>query len=158
MDTHSVFEDPILSLSLGSSCTMDFKKDEQKIAIDLPSRSLLIMSGESRYAWSHGICPRHNDNIQMDTGLSTRPRDTRVSFTFRKVRNGPCNCQYVDYCDTKRNIPNVKEIDNSIASNLENLYVHDVSVTFNRFFIINFLIVNIFNEGLRRNFKSFQRN
>ncbi|KAF7987162.1 hypothetical protein HCN44_011503 [Aphidius gifuensis] len=53
IDTHSVFEDPILSLSLGATYVMDFRKDNKKVSLALPARSLLIMSGESRYAWTH---------------------------------------------------------------------------------------------------------
>ena len=50
MDTHSAFEDPILSLSLGSSVVMEFKnQDGQVIPVLLPQRSLLIMSQESRF-------------------------------------------------------------------------------------------------------------
>ncbi|OAD59421.1 Alkylated DNA repair protein alkB like protein 8 [Eufriesea mexicana] len=67
------------------ACIMDFKRENEKVAIFLPPRSLLIMSGEARYAWSHGICPRHNDIVSTSTGMTTQPRGTRVSFTFRKV-------------------------------------------------------------------------
>ncbi|XP_058807012.1 alkylated DNA repair protein alkB homolog 8 isoform X2 [Phymastichus coffea] len=127
IDTHSVFEDPILSLSLGSAYVMDFKQGDQKVSLDLPARSLLIISGESRYAWSHGICPRHNDNVRTDNGFSTRSRATRVSFTFRKVHRGDCQCKYPEYCDSRRKKTfKVTPIDNSVASELENLYVHDV--------------------------------
>ncbi|KAJ8675399.1 hypothetical protein QAD02_011185 [Eretmocerus hayati] len=126
IDTHSIFEDPILSLSLGSPCVMDFKKGEEKIAVDLPARSLLIMSDEARYAWSHGICPRHNDNVKTDTGLSTRPRGTRVSFTFRKVHIGACSCKYKEYCDSKREAHAVSHLNDSVAAELENSYVHGV--------------------------------
>lgn len=49
VDTHSAFEDPILSLSLGSSVNMEFRnKDERQFIMLLPRRSLLVMSGESR--------------------------------------------------------------------------------------------------------------
>ena len=49
MDTHSAFEDPILSLSLGSSVVMEFRnQDGLVIPVLLPQRSLLVMSGEAR--------------------------------------------------------------------------------------------------------------
>lgn len=124
IDTHSVFEDPILSLSLGSTCVMDFRRDEKRISLTLPARSLLVMSGETRYAWTHGICPRHNDVIIDKNGTTTRERNTRVSLTFRKVRTGNCQCNYPEYCDTKKHL--TKEIDGSIAPGLENSYVHEV--------------------------------
>lgn len=49
VDTHSAFEDPILSLSLGSAVNMEFRhKDGRQFIVLLPRRSLLVMSGESR--------------------------------------------------------------------------------------------------------------
>ncbi|XP_076762827.1 tRNA (carboxymethyluridine(34)-5-O)-methyltransferase alkbh8 [Xylocopa sonorina] len=125
IDTHSAFEDSILSLSLSSACIMDFKKDDEKVSVLLPPRSLLIMSGEARYAWSHGICPRHNDIIKTANGLTSQPRGTRVSFTFRKVRRGSCCCNFPKYCDAERN-NTITFIDNKIASGIENSYVHNV--------------------------------
>ncbi|XP_044007284.1 alkylated DNA repair protein alkB homolog 8-like isoform X2 [Aphidius gifuensis] len=125
IDTHSVFEDPILSLSLGATYVMDFRKDNKKVSLALPARSLLIMSGESRYAWTHGISPRHNDVINDDDdGLTTKERGTRISLTFRKVRRGNCQCNYPQYCDSKNYVN--EEIDNSVAPGLENSYVHKV--------------------------------
>ncbi|CAK9821625.1 Alkylated DNA repair protein alkB homolog 8 [Anthophora retusa] len=125
VDTHSVFEDTILSLSLGSACTMDFKREDKKAAVFLPPRSLLIMSGEARYAWSHGICPRHNDVVKTSKGITTQPRGTRVSFTFRKVHRGDCHCNFPKYCDTQQNYTSTF-IDTEIASRIENSYVHKV--------------------------------
>ncbi|XP_003486535.2 alkylated DNA repair protein alkB homolog 8 isoform X1 [Bombus impatiens] len=125
IDTHSAFEDSILSLSLGSACIMDFKRENEKAAVLLPARSLLIMSGEARYAWSHGICPRHNDIVKSSNGVTTQPRGTRVSFTFRKIHRGDCCCNFPEYCDTKQNNATTL-IDNKIALGIENSYVHDV--------------------------------
>jgi len=125
IDTHSVFEDTILSLSLGSACVMNFKKEDQKIDVFLPARSLLIMTGEARYAWTHGICPRHSDIIKTKNGNTTQERGTRISFTFRKVRRGECCCNFKNYCDTvKRDRETF--IDAKAASGLENSYVHKV--------------------------------
>lgn len=121
IDTHSIFEDTILSLSLGSDCVMDFKKDDKKISILLPQRSLLIMKDEARYAWSHGIGPRHSDIVSVQDGTTFQPRSTRVSFTFRKVRSGNCCCKYPKYCDTKNTCT-----DQLDAVHLENRYVHEV--------------------------------
>ena len=125
IDTHSVFEDSILSLSLGSACIMDFKCENDKATVLLPPRSLLIMSGEARYAWSHGICPRHSDIVETTNGITTQGRGTRVSFTFRKVRRGDCCCAFPEYCDTKRNCATTL-IDDETATGIENSYVHEV--------------------------------
>jgi len=83
IDTHSAFEDLIFSLSLSGPCIMEFRRYENgdwlpKVAsssvakientedqsnfirrtIYLPPRSLLLLSGEARYAWHHYI-PHH---------------------------------------------------------------------------------------------------
>ncbi|XP_051169030.1 alkylated DNA repair protein alkB homolog 8 [Leptopilina boulardi] len=123
IDTHSVFENTILSLSLGSSSVMDFKRGKEKISILLPARSLLIMSDESRYAWSHGICPRHNDTTQNENGTTVQKRGIRTSFTFRKVRRGDCQCNYHEYCNTNNTQETISELN---AKGIENLYVHEV--------------------------------
>lgn len=47
----------------------------------LPPRSLLILSGEARYKWSHGISQRKLDKV--DGELLHRAR--RISLTFRQV-------------------------------------------------------------------------
>ena len=50
VDTHSAFEDEIVSLSLGSPVNMEFKHpDGRQLSVLLPGRSCLIMSGEARY-------------------------------------------------------------------------------------------------------------
>ncbi|XP_024941606.1 alkylated DNA repair protein alkB homolog 8 isoform X2 [Cephus cinctus] len=125
IDTHSPFEDTILSLSLGSACVMNFKNGDKKTTVFLPPRSLLIMSGEARYVWSHGICRRHNDVIKTENGITIRPRTTRTSFTFRKVRRGDCQCVFPEFCDSKRK-NGAQKINENIAPSLEECYVHQV--------------------------------
>uniref|UniRef100_A0A182WDY8 Fe2OG dioxygenase domain-containing protein n=1 Tax=Anopheles minimus TaxID=112268 RepID=A0A182WDY8_9DIPT len=104
VDTHSAFDDPILSLSLGSDIVMEFKQPSsgKQICVDLPSRSLLIMAGESRYDWTHGITPRKMDTIPSPNGdLTVRKRKLRVSLTFRKLlQNDGCGCPFPRLCDT----------------------------------------------------------
>ncbi|XP_053679008.1 alkylated DNA repair protein alkB homolog 8 [Anopheles nili] len=105
VDTHSAFADPILSLSLGSDVVMEFKHPSsgKQVCVDLPARSLLIMSGESRYDWMHGITPRKMDTIpaELQGGLTTRKREFRVSMTFRKINpDVRCSCVYPSLCDT----------------------------------------------------------
>uniref|UniRef100_A0A182QSX5 Fe2OG dioxygenase domain-containing protein n=1 Tax=Anopheles farauti TaxID=69004 RepID=A0A182QSX5_9DIPT len=104
VDTHSAFDDPILSLSCAADVVMEFKQPStgRQICVDLPARSLLIMSGESRYDWTHGITPRKLDTIRAPNGgLTVRKRQLRVSFTFRKLRqDSRCVCPFPRLCDT----------------------------------------------------------
>eukprot|EP00079_Xenopus_tropicalis_P021245 XP_012812513.1 PREDICTED: alkylated DNA repair protein alkB homolog 8 isoform X2 [Xenopus tropicalis] len=141
VDTHSAFEDEILSLSLGAEIVMDFKHPNGSVVpVMLPQRSLLIMSGESRYLWTHGITPRKFDVIQVSEGqtvgtisgnsgeLTLNKRSTRTSFTFRKVRHSPCDCAFPSECDSQqtqkeKSPPTVGELG---ASTLEREYVHKV--------------------------------
>ena len=46
--------------------------------------SLLVMQGEGRYSWQHGISDRRSDNI-LGKGILNRER--RVSITFRYIQN-----------------------------------------------------------------------
>ncbi|KAJ0730725.1 putative tRNA (carboxymethyluridine(34)-5-O)-methyltransferase [Helianthus annuus] len=107
IDTHSAFEGSIYSLSLLGSCIMEFRasvgdeKDTNFVrkALYLPPRSMLLLSGEGRYAWQHYI-PHHKVDMVNNTIIERGPR--RVSFTFRKVRKGPCPCDYPQFCDSQR--------------------------------------------------------
>uniref|UniRef100_A0A8B9QJ03 tRNA (carboxymethyluridine(34)-5-O)-methyltransferase ALKBH8 n=1 Tax=Apteryx owenii TaxID=8824 RepID=A0A8B9QJ03_APTOW len=144
IDTHSAFEDEIISLSLGAEIVMDFKHpDGHTVAIMLPQRSLLVMAGESRYLWTHGITPRKYDVIQAselgqkvgtitaDVGdLTLNRRETRTSFTFRKVRRSPCNCIYSSVCDSQKGQQRQGQpsfpLSEMEASKLEQEHVHRV--------------------------------
>ncbi|KAL3613810.1 Alkylated DNA repair protein alkB 8 [Castilleja foliolosa] len=124
IDTHSAFEGLIFSLSLAGPCIMEFRKyttgvwkeeivsgsdvDKQifekdsnfiRKAIYLPPRSMLLLSGEARYAWHHYI-PHHKVDKVDDTLIRRSLR--RVSFTLRKVRRGGCRCEFPQYCDSQR--------------------------------------------------------
>ncbi|XP_047450942.1 alkylated DNA repair protein alkB homolog 8 isoform X2 [Mugil cephalus] len=115
VDTHSAFEDTILSLSLGAKIVMEFRHpDGRVVAVVLPGRSLLVMKGESRYLWTHGITPRKFDmmpacnprfSAQMPdrthSDLTLCKRGTRTSFTFRKIRHEPCHCAFPSACDSQ---------------------------------------------------------
>ena len=84
IDCEPCFEDTIVSLSLGSGCIMDFtnKSDKtKKVPVWLAPRSLVVLSGEARHEWLHGIAARKWD--EWDGQKHERQR--RVSLTFRKV-------------------------------------------------------------------------
>ncbi|XP_026479271.1 alkylated DNA repair protein alkB homolog 8-like [Ctenocephalides felis] len=129
VDTHSAFESPIYSLSLGSDVVMEFRNNlNQHYSVHLPQRSLLIMDNESRYNWTHGITPRTMDVIQTTNGLSVSKRSVRTSFTFRTIRkNAICDCDYKKMCDSQQNILNDKQVTlENVAENLERIHVHSV--------------------------------
>ncbi len=83
VDCIPCFGDVIISLSLGSACVMTFTQLKTKIEIPvlLEPRSLVVMTGEARYHWQHGIVPRTTDVYNGKT--ITRKR--RLSLTFRSV-------------------------------------------------------------------------
>lgn len=81
IDTHSAFTDGIASLSLGAPIAMDLRREEQHCGIGLPARSLLLLRGAARFAWTHGIAARKSDVFD---GRAV-PRQRRLSVTFRQV-------------------------------------------------------------------------
>ncbi|MFO0389301.1 MAG: alpha-ketoglutarate-dependent dioxygenase AlkB [Alphaproteobacteria bacterium] len=83
IDCVPCFTDTIASLSLGSPCVMDFthSKTGEKSSLLLEPRSLLVLSGDARYAWQHAIAGRKMDRFNGQAIQRTR----RISLTFRKV-------------------------------------------------------------------------
>jgi alkylated DNA repair protein alkB family protein 8 len=158
VDTHSVFEEALYSLSFGAGVMMVFKRaganearklrlpkrslmatdkdtaghigasrdaqaptniskddssdptdishaqppsqDEPSFEILLPPRSLLLMTGPSRYGYTHGIKARKTDIIDGQTVS----REGRYSITMRTTRSGEairCDCAYPGVCDAR---------------------------------------------------------
>ncbi|XP_056012477.1 alkylated DNA repair protein alkB homolog 8-like isoform X2 [Ostrea edulis] len=126
IDTGPAFEDGIMSLSLGSQVLMDFyHPDGRQLSVLLPPRSLLIMTGESRYVWSHGITPRKSDIIPSDEGnLNVVPRGVRTSFTFRKIIH-PMERRQREAEQRSGNKPTLPE-SSMEAETLESQHVHKV--------------------------------
>ncbi|CAH1268201.1 ALKBH8 [Branchiostoma lanceolatum] len=131
VDTHSAFEDEISSLSLGGQTVMDFKHPSGKrVPVVLPARSLLVMSGEARYLWTHGIIPRKMDPVPVqgqEESMTLARREVRTSFTLRKIRHTPCDCKYPSQCDsqlqkTGASLPRSE----GEAAQLEQQHVHQV--------------------------------
>jgi alkylated DNA repair dioxygenase AlkB len=69
-------------VSLGAPYLMDLRRGDERVEIDLAPRSLLVLGGEARSEWKHGIAARRFDRI----GDYKRPRARRVSITFRYLR------------------------------------------------------------------------
>lgn len=115
MDLLRRFGDGIIGVSLGSGCVMRFDRaerqgsggrqqcDEQKeIAADrwelyLPERSVIVLSEDARYQWTHGIERRAEDFVEYpEQGCSNEDtvrgqwvaRGVRLSITFRWLLPG----------------------------------------------------------------------
>ncbi|KII94710.1 hypothetical protein PLICRDRAFT_127869 [Plicaturopsis crispa FD-325 SS-3] len=110
------FGDGIIGVSLGSGCVMRFEREEQSCAgaqnsggegrrmhdLYLPERSILVLSEEARYKWTHGIEKRAVDLVGSDDaspavdladGVDKRSADlitrgVRLSITFRWLLPG----------------------------------------------------------------------
>lgn len=84
IDCEPCFGGTIISLSLGSTCIMNFEKEPHstdKVEILVEPRTILLMKKESRYNWYHGIPPRKTDKFNDES----MKRERRISITFRKV-------------------------------------------------------------------------
>ena len=93
VDTPSAFGDGLVSISLNSGVVMEFTKvttnkttDDERVPqsrhkklVYLPRRSLVLMSGPSRFEWEHQIVTRRTDTHDG----KVLPRGLRVSLTLR---------------------------------------------------------------------------
>lgn len=120
------YGDGIIGVSLSSSCVMRFDRVEPETQSDegvggfqdkrsrwnlyLPERSILVLSQEARYDWTHGIDKKKRDFVSLPTDQSTSNSDinspdrsssslrasdgtwidrgTRLSITFRWLLPG----------------------------------------------------------------------
>lgn len=98
VDTHSPFQEMLVSLSLNSGTTMHFKSaDEKVLDLYLQPRSLMLMTGEVRYNYLHSIATRKLDKVN---GL-LKFRHRRVSLTYRRLKEDPCKCKWPFLCDSQ---------------------------------------------------------
>ncbi len=83
VDCEPCFQDTIGSVTIGSGCYMELKSLEtcERRSVYLQPRSLIILSSEARYQWTHAIAKRTFDDVD---GVRI-PRSRRVSLTFRNV-------------------------------------------------------------------------
>ena len=73
----------VATVSLGSAVNMDFCCDStgDEYVQRLVPRSLVLLYGDARFKWRHGIAKRHSDTWN---GQRTK-RQRRVSITFRTI-------------------------------------------------------------------------
>ena len=82
------FGPTVATLSLGDAWPMQFSHAghdaaREKLEIVLDIGSILVLRGDARRRWTHGIAPRQNDG----RGRNRRKRLRRVSVTFRTVED-----------------------------------------------------------------------
>jgi alkylated DNA repair dioxygenase AlkB len=78
-----VFGDIVIAVSLGSTCAMRLTGADQSASEELliEPQSLLVLSGEARWHWKHGIPARTADVCDGREYVRSR----RVSLTFRAI-------------------------------------------------------------------------
>tara|TARA_B100001093_G_C26779961_1_gene994138 strand:+ start:125 stop:670 length:546 start_codon:yes stop_codon:yes gene_type:complete len=81
IDVTSIFDNQLYSISLGSGCNMNFKKDDEYHSYYLPSRAFMLMENDARYKYKHSIKRDTCDIVDNKTVY----RETRYSITFRNV-------------------------------------------------------------------------
>lgn len=79
------FGPTIACVSLGSDVVIDFTEPSHdlRVPVDVPARSLWVITGPARAEWQHGIAARLVDVIQGERRLRSR----RISVTFRMAKH-----------------------------------------------------------------------
>lgn len=87
IDCQPCFGDTIASLSLLSACVMQFAHPitSRRLDLTLAASSLLVLSAEARYGWTHAIAARKTDVISGQRVARSR----RISLTFRTMAFAP---------------------------------------------------------------------
>ncbi|KAF8841555.1 hypothetical protein BDN67DRAFT_996112 [Paxillus ammoniavirescens] len=107
VDLLNRFDDGIIGVSLSSSCVMSFERaggetrdtqqrsdggeDRKRWDLYLPERSILVLSKDARYKWTHAIPGRTHDLVESEDGNQEHDlikRGTRLSITFRWLLPG----------------------------------------------------------------------
>ncbi len=88
-----IFGDAIVSLSLSADTNMQFARQGYPVLdLFLPRRSVVRMSEESRYLWTHAIIPSRK--TYMNAGGQRVPKSDnyrRLSLTFRYIKSSLLN-------------------------------------------------------------------
>lgn len=91
VDAEGSFADGIAMVSLADAWEMTFRdKRNRRRKVDqlLERRSVAVIQGDARYGWTHEI-PSRKSEPPLGNGGKRRPRQRRISLTFRKVIAGP---------------------------------------------------------------------
>ena len=84
-----IFGPVIAIVSCGSNVDMFFRKRPVTHKCMIPRRSLLLLSGEARYTYTHGIPKSKNYQHWNGDKYVRIPRTLRISYTFRSVVGMP---------------------------------------------------------------------
>ena len=83
---HPGFGPTVCTVSLLDDWEMDFSENwKDKTPALLHRRSCVLLTGDSRSIWQHGIAPRQRE--YTESGKLERRRSRRLSLTFRTVLN-----------------------------------------------------------------------
>jgi 2OG-Fe(II) oxygenase superfamily len=99
VDLLTRFADGIVAVSLGSGTVMTFRRVKgdgltsesgggDRCDVYLPARSILVLTGDARYKWTHGIEGRSVDCVADEGEPYWIERETRVSVTLRWLLPG----------------------------------------------------------------------
>ncbi|KAF9236184.1 hypothetical protein BU15DRAFT_89240 [Melanogaster broomeanus] len=107
VDLLNRFDDGIIGVSLSSGCVMSFERvgdpmgdpkrckdgeeNQNRWDLYLPERSILILSKDARYNWTHEIPGKTHDLVESEDeshGPHLIRRGTRLSITFRWLLPG----------------------------------------------------------------------
>ena len=100
VDLLNRFGDGIVGVSLGGGVAMRFARvgnESEEYEVWLPPQSVIVLTGEARYGWTHGIVPRDRDKVEEEdgsgggdygSGWQWHYREPRVSVTFRWLLPG----------------------------------------------------------------------
>ncbi|KAI8872519.1 hypothetical protein GQ42DRAFT_70882 [Ramicandelaber brevisporus] len=108
VDSHTSFKDGIAIFSLGSSVDMELRRtsigqdgkqnENEVVCITLEPRSMLLMTADLRYKWTHSIRSRKLDPVPGTHDV--RVRQLRTSLTLRAINwDRTCDCQWPEMCD-----------------------------------------------------------
>jgi len=88
IDLPNRYADGIIGVSLTGGTTMTFQRGNERYNAYMPERTIYVMTREARWGWSHGIEGRISDLVEGRDGDETKLRSTRVSVTFRWMKEG----------------------------------------------------------------------
>jgi alkylated DNA repair dioxygenase AlkB len=91
---HKDYADAVCCYTIGSGAVMTFtnKKSGEVVELYVEPNSLYVMTGESRWEWTHEMKPRLSDMVKG----TKIPRGTRISITFRSINGLDDNAEEKD--------------------------------------------------------------